>query len=521
MTPSRGPAPLPAIHWTTPWATPFGGWLRLLPMLALLALMVHGVRGQVVVPQVAAGGNCSAALSSSGRVWTWGSNAHGQFGTCVQSTGLVGALPQGPVPGLNNIVAIACGSTHMMALTAGGQVLTWGSGNAGVLGQGTATVSLCPQLLPSVAGAIQIAVGCTHSLILLSNGTVLAFGEVMTGALGLGATTSALVPTTIPGLTNVIAISAGYQHSAAVLANGTVKTWGDNAYAKLGFLGSNVNAPTSILGLTGITAVSCGAQATLLLDSTGVVRHAGAIGPFAFYSGAQPLVLVLPAPASAVSVGRQVFMQMALLTTGAVCTWGTDCLYGSLGGGTTCAPGSTPLQPAALSSNMIAMACGERHCLAISQSGAVTSWGLNSHNQLGYTTTSPVAATPAGIPLLDLTEFALYLVPVGQNTDLRYFFGDPWSIYANVCTMAAQTAPHTGLVSFGGLWLLSSEVFMWASLVQAGYPFATGAIDSAGMAMTTLPIANSLLSGLTINAVSFNLGVTGITHTSPVVTHTF
>ena len=74
--------------------------------------------GQTNVPSglsnvvaIAAGGDHSLALTAEGRVVAWGDNDYGQ--TNVPS-------------GLSNVVAIAAGEYHSLALTAEGRVVAWG-----------------------------------------------------------------------------------------------------------------------------------------------------------------------------------------------------------------------------------------------------------------------------------------------------------------------------------------------------------------------------------------------------------
>ena len=71
---------------------------------------------------------------------------------------------------------------------------------------------------PGLSNVVAIAGGGYHSLALQSNGTVVAWGYN-----SYGQTT---VP---PGLSNVVAIAAGGWHSLALQSNGTVVAWGDNA----------------------------------------------------------------------------------------------------------------------------------------------------------------------------------------------------------------------------------------------------------------------------------------------------
>ena len=87
-----------------------------------------------------------------------------------------------------------------------GTVVAWGS-NAN--GQTNVPAGL--------SNVVDIAAGIQHSMALMSNGTVVAWGG------------NSYEQTNVPaGLTNVIAIAAGGYHNLALTANNTVTAWGNN-----------------------------------------------------------------------------------------------------------------------------------------------------------------------------------------------------------------------------------------------------------------------------------------------------
>ncbi|MEI6395987.1 MAG: immunoglobulin domain-containing protein, partial [Verrucomicrobiota bacterium] len=125
----------------------------------------------------------------------WGDNYYGQTN-----------IPAG----LSNVVAVAGGSDHSLALRADGMVAAWGDN---YYGQTNVPAGL--------TNVVAIAGGQEHSLALRADGTVAAWGWNSYGQ------------TTIPaGLTNVVAIAAGYNHSLALRADGAVVAWGRNYYGQ-------------------------------------------------------------------------------------------------------------------------------------------------------------------------------------------------------------------------------------------------------------------------------------------------
>ena len=103
---------------------------------------------------------------------------------------------QASVPdGLTNILEIACGDSHSLALQSDGTVVAWGLNSDGETS------------VPSeLTNAVAIAGGGAHSLALRADGTVLAWGLNNCGQ------------TTVPsGLTNAIALKAGALDSLALV----------------------------------------------------------------------------------------------------------------------------------------------------------------------------------------------------------------------------------------------------------------------------------------------------------------
>ncbi len=469
----------------------------LLIIIALFESSPGTLAGQAIAPRIAAGDTFSAALSSHGVLWTWGDNTSGQLGRSGSN-----ATPL-PVSGLSQVLDISCGSGHTLALTAAGTVMSWGYNVAGRLGLGNYTSAPRPQLIPTISAAVAISAGTVHSLVLRANGTGLAFGYGEHGRLGRGNTNNHPTPTLIPSLNNVVAISAGYQHSAAVLASGALHVWGDNFAGQLATtagIGTSLT-PIPVTGLTGIVSAACGQWCTVCVDATGVVYQWGTTGATTQWT---PLVQALPSPAISVAASRGTAVKMARSSAGSVFAWGIGCA-GQIGASlaVNCTPVGTPLQPTGLGAGIAAISMGDYHGTAMSQSGAVYSWGSNTYMQLGYSTPVNIVYSPVAIPSLDLNVFARYLVAVGLYSELRYFHGEPLTLYANMCTTASQAPPTSRLLNVGGLWLTFPDLFAWATLIQAGYPMATGPISAAGTAVTTLPIPNSALTCITINAIAF------------------
>src|ERR1700681_4853953 len=232
------------------------------------------------VTAVAAGGNHSLALTSSGQVLAWGFNGTGQLGNGTTTNSNIPvqvSLPSGTI-----VTAIAAGAQHSLALTSSGQVLAWGGNTYGQLGNGTTSNSSTPVQVSLFVGTTvtAIASGATHSLAVTSSGQVLAWGGGYFGQLGDGTTTSSSTPVAVslPSGTTVTAIAGGGQHSLALTSSGNVLAWGHNLYGQLG-TGTTSDSSTpvavSLPSGTTVTAISGGTNHSLALTSNGHVRAWG------------------------------------------------------------------------------------------------------------------------------------------------------------------------------------------------------------------------------------------------------
>ncbi|WP_369149082.1 hypothetical protein [Streptomyces sp. R44] len=249
------------------------------------------------VTAIAAGGSHSLALQSNSRALGWGYNTFGQVGDGTQ-------IPRStPVGVLSRVTDIAAGDLHSLAVLSDGTARSWGDNIFGQLGDGTTDRRLRPVPVCAVGqtscatnpltGVTAIAAGNEHSLAVLSDRTARSWGSNDAGQLGDGTTDRRLTPVPVCAvgqtscaanpLTGVTAIAAsagdagtGLGHSLAVV-NGTVHSWGANLSGQLGD-GSTVgqrNTPVKACAsgltapcrysLSGVTAIAAGDQYSLAL----------------------------------------------------------------------------------------------------------------------------------------------------------------------------------------------------------------------------------------------------------------
>ncbi|CEG37205.1 FOG: RCC1 domain [Plasmopara halstedii] len=193
----------------------------------------------VYIVEVAAGGMHSLALDSDGRVWAWGCNAYGQLGIGVREKQLTTpALVEMPA----NVQAqsIAAGWAHNAIISTSGEVFTFGWGLYNQLGHGSTHNELQPLAVEALRGLdsdiAQVACGTWHTAALTASGDLYTWGWKRDGQLG---PRDPLTPQVLPSVVNILsgsstnnnddditAIACGNRCTVALCKNGLVHYWG-------------------------------------------------------------------------------------------------------------------------------------------------------------------------------------------------------------------------------------------------------------------------------------------------------
>uniref|UniRef100_A0A7S1FVS7 BTB domain-containing protein n=1 Tax=Corethron hystrix TaxID=216773 RepID=A0A7S1FVS7_9STRA len=126
--------------------------------------------------RVVCGGFHSACVTEEGRVYTWGGGEHGQLGHGDKVNKLRPAL----VTALQGttIRQITCGWSHSVALTSCGKVYTWGNGDHGKLGHGSKKKMSVPKLIEKLADyrVVDVASYNEHTAALVESSADLLHG---------------------------------------------------------------------------------------------------------------------------------------------------------------------------------------------------------------------------------------------------------------------------------------------------------------------------------------------------------
>ncbi|KAM5237247.1 putative E3 ubiquitin-protein ligase HERC4 isoform 3-T3 [Ctenodactylus gundi] len=209
------------------------------------------------------------ALNDKGQVYAWGHDSDGQLGLlgsedCIRVPRNIKSLSD------IQIVQVACGYYHSLALSKGSEVFCWGQNKYGQLGLGTdCKKQTSPQLIKSLLGIpfMQVAAGGAHSFVLTLSGAIFGWGRNKFGQLGLNDENDRYVPNLLKSLRSqkIVYICCGEDHTAALTKEGGVFTFGAGGYGQLGHNSTSheIN-PRKVFELMGsiVTQISCGRQHT-------------------------------------------------------------------------------------------------------------------------------------------------------------------------------------------------------------------------------------------------------------------
>lgn len=253
-----------------PWQLPGAPWVAQL-LLALLASPPRPAAAAEIQATASLSptveGNTVFLIDSESRLYSFGSDVHGQLGlgTMVESKALL------YVGG--GYSAVSVGTGHMAALKTDGSLWTWGWGIYGQLGLGGSQSASLPQ--PVGTGFTAVAAGYPSTYALKGDGTLWAWGQ---DNYGTGQWINVTQSPTLIG-TGFKAVSTGGYHVLALNTQGDLYAWGNNAQGQLGRSsadtcnpGTNSTYPcsfTRLLVRSGIQEAVAAASSSYALDQAG------------------------------------------------------------------------------------------------------------------------------------------------------------------------------------------------------------------------------------------------------------
>lgn len=421
-----------------------------------LAVNSNSLTGLTVDSMVSAGNTFGVALKTDGTVWTWGNNTYGQLGNGeienvnieepTRVLAVAGNEDEENIRYLENIKQISAGAYTVSALTSDGKVVSWGRNEHGQLANGVTANSGVPvyvqkqieitdeegnitKELVDLDNIVSISQGSSHVLALANDGTVWSWGLNNYGQLGInvGSTTASnanykrtyavkvqkqvsetitnedgteTTTTHLEDLDNVKEISGGTDFSVALLNDGTVWSWGLGTSGQIGNYGaSTVYIPKQVK-----------------INSTDFLTDVEKIDA----GGLQTI---------------------ALKTDGTVWSWGIN-RYGNLGinvSSTTTSNGNYKrtyavqvLKAAGIPiEDVVDISSIYETSFAMTSTGELYGWGLNTSGQIGdYTVSNRAIATRVKTNAKEYLTGIKTLVE-GQHTNINYYIDEKGYLYQN------------------------------------------------------------------------------------------
>jgi hypothetical protein len=251
------------------------------------------------------------AAVSDGRVFGWGLNASGQLGTGAarrQKTAV-------PVLGATNVVSLAAGSSHVLAVRSDGTVLAWGSNANGQLGDNSNIDRITPIVVPGLTDIVKVEATFSKSFAVRSDGTLFAWGYNGFGQLGVGSSESYIKqPTPVLDVTNVVDVDAGDGHVLALRSDGKVFSWGSNSDGQLGDPSlaetyAGIDRPHEVPNLADVKDIEAGGSASVVVNAVGEMYLFGQTNYWVEpYKSSNPIMVQSIPPVAKATVGQYATM---------------------------------------------------------------------------------------------------------------------------------------------------------------------------------------------------------------------
>ena len=362
------------------------------------------------------GGAHTCALTGDGDLRCWGWNFHGQLGD-----GTVDSRLEPTAIELSHVAAFALGGNHTCAVSES-NVMCWGLNDSGQLGNGGTETSLAPvpvcangPVACKASDISAIVAGSAHTCAIdrSATSTIVCWGDNSSGQLGNGETENSTRPITIcetlpcQPLSNISSLAAGSAHTCALSTLEGILCWGSNAFGQLGDGGQCgatcplpvsvcIADPTSACAPPGdLISLSAGGRHTCVATSEGHAFCWGDNGDGQLGNGSElgsgvPVEVCTSAIASCpsgsvldspVAIATGLSYTCALSASGDVSCWGLNSVS-QLGNGSS-GSSSLPIAVDGLATDIVAITAGSSHTCARSADGALQCWGWNADGRLG------------------------------------------------------------------------------------------------------------------------------------------
>ncbi|CAB3373414.1 Hypothetical predicted protein [Cloeon dipterum] len=184
---------------------------------------VRGALENVNIVKATSSGDCNLAISDDGVLYGWGNSEYGQL--LQDHAAQIYSPVKINLPEVGPVVDIAVGGSFCAVLNEKGQIWTWGFGLLG-FGPNVTQVSR-PQMIPEVllgkssfawkkSKVVSVEAGLFHLAAVTADGDLFTWGRNKDGCLGLGNMRDQPFPLRVSIGATVLKVSCGVDHMAAV-----------------------------------------------------------------------------------------------------------------------------------------------------------------------------------------------------------------------------------------------------------------------------------------------------------------
>lgn len=317
------------------------------------------------------------AIRNDNTIWTWGANTAGQL---AQNDTISRSSPV-QVGTLTNWLRVSAGRSHVMAIKTDGTLWGWGINTNNNIGDGTITSRSSAVQIGTRTDWSKISAGDGHTMAITTGGELYAMGMGTVGQQGTNNVSPGTQPQRV-GTSTWTDVAAGHQMTAAVRSDGTLWAWGQGTDGRLGLL-RNRSLPNYVDASTTFTSISTGDETALAIAYDGKLwswggNGNGALGFNDAISRSSP-VQVGTRTWNKISVGDFSFV-LAVRSDNTLWSWGGNA-FGNLGFNDT-TNRSSPVQVGTLS-NWKEVSSGYLHSHAVKTDGTLWGWGYNALGGLG------------------------------------------------------------------------------------------------------------------------------------------
>ncbi|EDV21812.1 uncharacterized protein TRIADDRAFT_59918 [Trichoplax adhaerens] len=289
-----------------------------------------------------------------------------------------------------------------------------------------------------------ISCGLNHTILLLQDGQIYSCGSNDYGQTGRQRNNKRFARIDAFESMRITNVSSnGANHNLAINDKNCIYAWGDNSDGQLGVTDQNLKqfyrTPRQIKSLSkfAVVQVACGQSHSLAVINDGTVfswgsNRYGQLGIDSNVSSVEPKQILKLSGFYIVQIAAGGAHSLAITNSGALLTWGKNS-FGQLGLGTNDGVLSPTCVSSLRSQHIAYAACGEDHTAVLTKEGGVFTFGAGSSGQLGHNSLSHHCSPQMVVDLMGIVVtqitcgrfYALQQDEVSLDYTKKNFFDTP------------------------------------------------------------------------------------------------